>query len=356
LSDAGYERPTDIQTRAIPPALEGRDVLGAAQTGTGKTAAFVLPILHRMERELKGQPARDPRALVIAPTRELALQIREGVETYGRHTQLRCTVVYGGVSVSRQADELARGTDVLVATPGRLVDLMGQGAVDLTRIEYLVLDEVDRMLDQGFWPAIRRIVGALPNRRQTLLFSATMPDALRPLADKLLVDPVRVSVAKVASTPDRIEQRVWHVQQQADKRPLLNDLLSDSEIARAIVFTKTKHGANRVADQLVRAGIQAAAIHGNKSQNARERALSGFRAGTVGVLVATDLAARGIDVDDVTHVINYDLPMDPESYVHRIGRTARAGQSGKAFSFCASDERPLLSRIERLIGRRVPQA
>ncbi len=347
---AGYLHPTPVQAAAIPPALAGKDVLGCAQTGTGKTAAFVLPILQRL---LAAPTPRDRRpfvrALVLSPTRELALQIGESVEGYGHGTGLRHVAIFGGVGQGPQVDALRRGVDVLVATPGRLIDLMEQRCVDLSRIEVLVLDEADRMLDQGFIPAIRRIVAQVPRARQTLFFSATMPDELRPLVAQMLVNPTHVAVTPVASTPDRVDQAVYMVQQH-DKRALLRHLLDRGEVTRALVFTRTKHGADRVARQLG----EAAAIHGNKSQNARVRALDQFRTGAIRVLVATDVAARGIDIDAVSHVINYDLPMDPEAYVHRIGRTARAGAAGKALSLCTPEERGQLASIERLIQRRVP--
>jgi ATP-dependent RNA helicase RhlE len=366
--DAGYETPTPIQTKAIPPALDDRDVLGCAQTGTGKTAAFVLPTLQGLNLPLRrrGKPGRGrhagpsgagrrtPRALIMAPTRELAAQIGESIETYGRHLDVRHTVIFGGVSQYRQERALQAGVDVIVATPGRLLDLMNQRLVRLDRIEVLVIDEFDRMLDQGFWPSIRKIVAAIPKDRQNLLFSATMPKALRPLVAEVADDPVFVSVTPVASTPDKVDQTVHHVADQKDKRHLLVKVLDDDAVTRAVVFTRTKHGANRVARHLDEAGVRAQAIHGNKSQNARERALGAFKKGALRVLVATDVASRGIDIDDVSHVINFDLPMDAESYVHRIGRTARAGRTGKAVSFCSGEERDQLRRIEKLIGRRVP--
>jgi len=367
VQDAGYAKPTPIQVKAIPPALDERDVLGCAQTGTGKTAAFVLPTLQRLElaprrRRAGGEPrgpGRRPqrrriRSLMMAPTRELAAQIGESISTYGRHLDVRHTVIFGGVSQHRQERALRGGVDILVATPGRLLDLMGQGVVRLVDVEILVVDEVDRMLDQGFWPSIRRIVGEIPRERQTLLFSATFPRELRPLVAELTVEPVSVSVTPVASTPDKVDQAVHHVSDQKDKRHLLVRVLGDHAVTRAVVFTRTKHGANRVARHLDQAGIRVQAIHGNKSQNARERALGAFKQGDLRVLVATDVASRGIDVQDVSHVINFDLPMDPESYVHRIGRTARAGRSGKAVSFCSTEERGQLRRIERLIGIRIP--
>ena len=354
VQSAGYERPTPIQESAIPPALRGQDVLGCAQTGTGKTAAFVLPILQRLsESRPRGRVRAPIRALVLSPTRELTAQIARCFADYGKYTNLKHVVIFGGVGQGTQVSELRRGPEILVATPGRLVDLIDQGLVDLSEIETFVLDEVDRMLDQGFLPAVRRILNVIPRERQTLFFSATMPAELQPLADRILRDPVRVAVAPVASTPDRVDQTVYYVE-QPEKRVLLVRLLRDPEITRCVVFTRTKHGANRVAKYLVDAGIQADAIHGNKSQNARERALSGFRDGNLRVLVATDLAARGIDIDGISHVFNYDLPNEPESYVHRIGRTARAGAGGSAIAFCSAEERGMLSRIERVIQRRVP--
>jgi ATP-dependent RNA helicase RhlE len=350
---AGHSVPTPIQLRAIPAALEGRDVLGAAQTGTGKTAAFALPVLQLMAEQATASKRR-VRCLVLTPTRELASQVRDSFAEYGRFLDMREAVIFGGVNQNRQVAELDRGVDILVATPGRLWDLLEQRLIDLSHVEHLILDEVDRMLDQGFWPTVRRIVRKVPTDRQTLLFSATMPPALRPLVDELLVDPVSVSVAKVSSTPEEIDQRVCFVDEGPEKRAVLADILRAEGVSRTIVFTRTKHGANRVVLHLTKAGIRAEAIHGNKSQNARERALSGFRDGEVPVLVATDIAARGLDIDGVSHVINYDLPVDPESYVHRIGRTARAGRKGVAFSLCTNEERQLLTRIERLIGKRVP--
>jgi ATP-dependent RNA helicase RhlE len=347
----GYETPTPIQQRAIPLVLAGRDVLGCAQTGTGKTAAFALPILHRLALAPRAQRPHI-RALVLSPTRELALQIGDSFGTYGRNTGLRHTVVFGGVGQAPQEKALRHGVDILVATPGRLLDLMSQGLVPLGRLEVFVLDEADRMLDMGFIHDVRKVIAAIPAKRQTLLFSATMPPPIQQLAANILRDPAFVEVAPVSSTADRIDQSVYFVD-KVDKRGLLAHVLRDSKIRRALVFTRTKHGANRVAEGLVRGGERAEAIHGNKSQNARQRALEGFKTGSVRVLVATDIAARGIDVDDVTHVINFDLPNEPESYVHRIGRTARAGASGVAISFCDAEEHAYLRDIERLIRQRV---
>jgi ATP-dependent RNA helicase RhlE len=352
ISAQGYETPTPIQAKAIPHALAGRDVLGLAQTGTGKTAAFALPILERLSATSEaGQPGA-PRALILTPTRELALQILDSLKTYGAQLRLRHAVIFGGVGQQPQIDALRRGVDVLVATPGRLLDLMQQGHVRLDRVEAFVLDEADRMLDMGFIHDVRKVTSRLPKERQTLFFSATMPDEISTLSSQLLRDPVRVEAAPVATTAERIDQRVMFVP-APDKRHLLVDVLDDATMARVIVFTRTKHGADKVAKHLGAAGIVAAAIHGNKSQGARQAALEGFRAGKVRVLVATDIAARGIDVDGITHVVNFELPNIPESYVHRIGRTARAGAAGIALSFCSDDERTYLRDIERLIRKRL---
>lgn len=347
---AGYERPTPIQQLAIPPALAGRDVLGCAQTGTGKTATFALPLLQHLDAIVSNKPTL--RALVLTPTRELAAQISESISTYGEDLNLWHTVIFGGVSDKAQIAELRRGVDLLVATPGRLLDLMGRGFVLLDEVELFVLDEADRMLDMGFLPDVKRITRALPNDRQTMFFSATMPAEIRRLAEGLLDRPVSVAVAPASSTVDQIEQRVFFVR-KGDKRRLLIKLLRDPEVEHTLVFSRTKHGANRIVRQLEKAGIPAEAIHGNKSQGARTRALDAFRRGELSVLVATDIAARGIDVDGVTHVINFDLPNVPETYVHRIGRTARAGASGTAWSFCDAEERPHLASIERLIDKRI---
>jgi len=350
----GYDTPTPIQERAIPHVLAGRDLIGCAQTGTGKTAAFALPILQRL---VQNPPAhgnrRAIRALVLSPTRELASQIGEGFSAYGRHTGLRAQVIFGGVGQQPQVDGLRKGPDILVATPGRLLDLMNQGYVKLGSLEIFVLDEADRMLDMGFIHDVRKVIAALPARRQTLLFSATMPEAIQELASQMLVNPAKVEVTPPATTVERIEQSVYFVT-KPDKRLLLEHLLRDAAIRRVLVFTRTKHGANKLAEQLERGGVRAEAIHGNKSQSAREKALSSFKNGKTRVLVATDIAARGLDVDDVTHVINYELPNEPESYVHRIGRTARAGASGMAYSFCDSEERAYLHDIEKLTRQHIP--
>jgi ATP-dependent RNA helicase RhlE len=348
----GYDEPTPIQAQAIPQVLAGRDLIGCAQTGTGKTAAFALPILQHLAAS-KNQGRGPIRVLVLSPTRELATQIGDSFAVYGRNLKFKHTVIFGGVGQQPQVNALRRNPEIVVATPGRLLDLMGQKLIRLDSIEVFVLDEADRMLDMGFIHDVRRIVQALPTKRQTLLFSATMPQDIQDLADHMLFNPVRVEAAPQATTVEKIEQSVFFVDKK-NKRALLEHLLGDRTIRRALVFTRTKHGANKLVEQLERAQFQAEAIHGNKSQTARERALANFKNGRTRVLVATDIAARGIDVDDVTHVINYDLPNEPESYVHRIGRTARAGAEGTAFSFCDSDERVYLRDIEKLIRLRVP--
>ena len=344
--------PTPIQAQAIPEVLAGRDLIAIAQTGTGKTAAFALPILHRLAGAKNSARARAPRALVLAPTRELAIQIADEFRAYGARLQLRLAVVYGGVGQKPQVDALARGTDILVATPGRLLDLIGQRRVSLDRIEHLVLDEADRMLDMGFIRDVRRILAALPADRQSLLFSATMPRDVARLASDFLRDPVRVAVTPQATPVERIRQSVFHVP-SGDKQRLLTEILDDPALSRVLVFARTKHRANRVATQLEKGGVAADAIHGNKSQGARQRALERFRRGEARVLVATDIAARGIDIDDISHVINFELPNTPESYVHRIGRTARAGADGIAYSFCDAAERDSLGQIERLIRQKL---
>ncbi|MDB4975239.1 MAG: ATP-dependent helicase RhlE, partial [Myxococcaceae bacterium] len=348
VEEEGYSTPTPIQVKAIPHVLEGRDLLGCAQTGTGKTAAFALPIIERLAKNRIARAARRVRVLVLSPTRELASQIADSFTAYGRHSGITNAVIFGGVNQSRQVEMLARGLDVLVATPGRLLDLLNQKAVTLAHVEVFVLDEADRMLDMGFIHDVRKIAAQVPEVRQTLLFSATMPEDIRSLAAKLLNDPVEVAVTPVASTAEKIDQAVYFVE-KGDKRSLLGWLLEDPRIDRALVFTRTKHSANRVAEYLDKKGVRSAAIHGNKSQNARERALDGFKKGDLRVLVATDIAARGIDIDQLAYVINFDLPNVPEAYVHRIGRTGRAGAAGQALSFCEQEERPYLEDIERLI-------
>ncbi|GAB4370614.1 MAG: DEAD/DEAH box helicase [Deltaproteobacteria bacterium] len=356
VAEMRYVTPTPIQRKSIPHVLQGKDLLGCAQTGTGKTAAFALPILHRLqERPWKGSGRRPIRVLVMTPTRELASQIAESFGQYGRHTGLCRAVVFGGVGQGPQEQALKRGVDILVATPGRLLDLMSQGLVPLRAVETFVLDEADRMLDMGFIHDIRRVIGQLPPKRQTLLFSATMPEEIRGLADGILRDPVRVAATPVATPAEAVAQQVHYVE-KPEKIGLLTHLLEGPAVKNALVFTRTKHGADKVTRQLERHNVRAEAIHGNKSQNARERALSNFKRGRTRVLVATDIAARGIDISELSHVINFDLPNEPESYVHRIGRTGRAGASGIALSFCSIEERPFLAGIERLIHKHLPVA
>jgi ATP-dependent RNA helicase RhlE len=347
-----YITPTPIQTRAIPELLKGKDVLGIAQTGTGKTAAFALPILQRLSRCQGKRRARSPRALILAPTRELAIQIGDEFRAYGKHLHLRISVIFGGVSQVPQVKALGRGVDIVVATPGRLLDLMNQRQISLGDVEHLVLDEADRMLDMGFVRDVRKIIAAMPRVRQSLLFSATMPAAVERLSGDILSNPVRIEVTPQATPIERIEQSVYHVQ-APDKLALLATILKDPACSRVIVFSRTKHRANRIAERLEKWGVSADAIHGNKSQGARQRALKRFRSGEARVLVATDIAARGIDVDAVSHIINFELPNEAESYVHRIGRTARAGAGGAALSFCDPSERGYLRDIEKLIKRRL---
>ena len=342
----GYTAPTPIQAAAIPLLLKGRDVLGIAQTGTGKTAAFSLPLLQHLYKNPVAPLPRSARALILAPTRELAVQIGQDLAVYSKSKPVRCATILGGVNQGPQVRALSRGVDVLVATPGRLMDLINQKHLSLKGVEFFIIDEADRMFDMGFINDVRKIVAQLSKNRQTLLFSATMPPAVADLARTVLNDFERVEVTPVASTASRIEPRVLVVSRD-NKRDLLHDVLKDGAVKRAIIFTRTKHGANRVAEQLQRSGISADAIHGNKSQGARQKALNSFRDGSVRALVATDIAARGIDVDGVTHVINYELPNEPESYVHRIGRTARAGAEGIALSFCEAEEVIYLKAIER---------
>lgn len=352
---AGYTEPTPIQLQSIPHLLQGTDLLGCAKTGTGKTAAFALPIIQRLMAHKMRPAPKCPRALVLVPTRELAAQVGESFRTYSAGISLASTVIYGGVGQNPQVAALQRGVDVLVATPGRLVDLMGQGFVRLDKVEVLVLDEADHMLDLGFIPDVRRIVAKLPQQRQTLLFSATMPPEIAKLAESMLHKPVKVYVAPPASTVDAITQSVYFVNRNG-KPDLLVRLLSGADIERALVFTRTKRGADKVARKLNQAGIPAHAIHGNKSQNNRERTLKGFREGSIRVLVATDIAARGLDIDGVSHVVNYELPHVPESYVHRIGRTGRAGATGIAISLCDDEERSLLADIEKRTKKKIPHA
>ncbi len=354
LAAEGYSVPTPIQSRAVPPILAGRDLIGCAQTGTGKTAAFALPLIERMLATPRRAAPKRCRTLVLAPTRELASQILEGFKAYGRFANLSAAVIYGGVSQRPQATALQRGVDVLVATPGRLLDLIGQRLVDLRAVEFLVLDEADRMLDMGFIQPIRKIIGMLPTDRQTLLFSATVSAEVRELASDFLCEPLEVKTTPQTTPADTVTQSVYFVS-KADKRAKLVELLRGEATGRVIVFTRTKHGADKLHRDLDKAGISAAAIHGNKSQGQRERALAAFKSPQPPVLIATDIAARGIDVDEVSHVVNYELPHEPETYVHRIGRTGRAGLTGAAVSFCDHEERPRLAAIERLLRRAIPQ-
>jgi ATP-dependent RNA helicase RhlE len=354
LVSEGYTTPTPIQEQAIPYLLDGRDLLGVAQTGTGKTAAFAIPILQHLSSEVRNPRAPRPiRTLILTPTRELAIQIDESFGSYGRNLPLRHAVIFGGVGQTPQVNMLKSGVDVLVATPGRLLDLMSQGYVSLRQLEFFVLDEADRMLDMGFIHDVKKVIARLPDKRQTLFFSATMPPEVSKLAETILNKPIRVEVTPVSSTADTVQQEVYFVD-KSDKKKLLIHLLQNPAIETVLVFTRTKHGADKVVKDLVSANISAEAIHGNKSQNARQRALSNFKARQTRVLVATDIAARGIDVDSLAHVINYELPNIPESYVHRIGRTGRAGKSGMAMSFCDDEEKEFLRDIQKLIGKPVP--
>lgn len=355
LNEEGYTQPTPIQEQAIPHVLNKKDLLGCAQTGTGKTAAFSLPLLQLLMNDnnnTEGQ-RRKLSTLILTPTRELAIQIEESIQAYGRFTGIKHTVIFGGVSQYNQVNRLRQGVDILVATPGRLLDLMQQNHVSLKDIKYFVLDEADRMLDMGFVQDVRRVIARLPERKQTLFFSATMPPEIKQLADMLLHNPVKVEVTPVSSTAETIDQAIYYVDKQ-NKRALLTHILKDESIKTALVFARTKHGADRIARDLSKAGIRTEAIHGNKSQNARQSALSNFKTRRTRILVATDIAARGIDIDDLTHVINFDLPNVPETYVHRIGRTGRAGADGKAISFCDYEEKIYLKDIEKLIKKAVP--
>jgi ATP-dependent RNA helicase RhlE len=355
LIHEGYTKPTPIQEQSIPAILQQKDLLGCAQTGTGKTAAFAIPLLQLMHQEQQKGPQgrRNIKALILTPTRELAIQIEESFKAYGKYVDLKHLVIFGGVSQVNQVNSLRRGIDVLVATPGRLLDLMNQNYVSLRDIKFFVLDEADRMLDMGFVHDVKRIIAKLPAKRQTLFFSATMPPEIQQLANVLLVNPVKVAVTPVSSTVEIIQQAMYFVEKQ-DKQSLIKHILADASIKTVLVFTRTKHGADKVAKDLNRSGINAEAIHGNKSQNARQAALSNFKNRRTRVLVATDIAARGIDIDELTHVINYDLPNVPETYVHRIGRTGRAGASGIAISFCDGEERAFLRDIQKLISKTIP--
>ena len=354
LETEGYTQPTPIQEQSIPSILQKRDLLGCAQTGTGKTAAFAIPMLQLLNQpHLNTKGPKPIKALILTPTRELAIQIEESFKAYGRNLPLKHLVIFGGVGQKSQTDALHRGVDILVATPGRLLDLMNQGFVNLRDIEIFVLDEADRMLDMGFIHDVKKIIAKLPAKRQTLFFSATMPAEIQKLSSTILTNPVKVEVTPVSSTAEKIQQAVYYVEKQ-DKKNLLIHLLKDKSIETVLVFTRTKHGADKVVKDLMKINVRAEAIHGNKSQNARQRALTNFKARTTRVLVATDIAARGIDVDELAHVINYELPNIPETYVHRIGRTGRAGLSGIAYSFCDGEEKEFLDDIEKLIGIKIP--
>lgn len=352
VKEEGYTHPTPIQQQAIPIVLQHRDILGCAQTGTGKTAAFAIPVLQLLSQQaVSGH--RHIRTLILTPTRELAIQIHESFAAYGKHLSLKHAVIYGGVSQQAQTNALGKGIDILIATPGRLLDLMQQGYVHLNKVEIFVLDEADRMLDMGFINDVKKIVAKLPRKRQTLFFSATMPGDIVSLANTILNNPAEVSVTPPSTTVEKINQQVYHVS-KADKKNLLHHLLKDKSIKSVLIFTRTKHGADKVMRDLTKSGVRALAIHGNKSQNARQKALTDFKSGAIRVLVATDIAARGIDVDSLSHVINYDLPNVPETYVHRIGRTGRAGAEGVAISFCDAEEKAYLKDIQKDIGKMIP--
>lgn len=354
LKTEGYETPTPIQQKAIPVVLERKDLLGCAQTGTGKTAAFSIPILQILHSEKHEEKSRKSiKVLILTPTRELAIQIEESLKAYGRHTGLSCAVVFGGVAQKPQTDSLRRGVDILVATPGRLLDLMNQGFVNLQQLKIFVLDEADRMLDMGFIHDVKKVIAKLPHKRQSLFFSATMPGPIQKLASTILTNPVKVEVTPVSSTADTIKQAIYFTDKKS-KPALLKHLLGDKTIQSALVFTRTKHGADKIVRDLHKNGLQAAAIHGNKSQPARQKALNDFKSGKIRALVATDIAARGIDIDELSHVVNYDLPNVPETYVHRIGRTGRAGLKGIALSFCDVEEKEYLRDIQKLIGKSIP--
>ena len=353
VAEEGYTAPTPIQQQAIPHLLEGRDLLGCAQTGTGKTAAFTLPLLQEMTQNKKTAAGGKPRALILTPTRELAAQIGDSIKTYGRYLNVTHTVIFGGVGQNPQIQSMRRGLDVVVATPGRLLDLMAQGHIKLDQIELFILDEADRMLDMGFIPSVRKVIAKLPAKRHSLFFSATMPPVVAGLAKELLHDPVQITIDPGQPTVERIAQKLMFVDKE-NKDRLLIELIADHNMDKVIVFTRTKHGADKVVRSLIGAGITAAAIHGNKSQNARTTALHNFKTGKLRAMVATDIAARGLDVDGITHVVNYDLPEEPETYVHRIGRTARAGTDGDAVAFCAARERDFLRDIEKMIRKTIP--
>ena len=353
IQEEGYTTPTPIQAESIPIVLQGKDLLGCAQTGTGKTAAFTLPILQLLVKNKTGERRKKIRSLIVTPTRELAIQIGESFNAYGRHTGLNCTVIFGGVGQGPQVTALRNGVDVVIATPGRLLDLMNQGHLNIREVEIFVLDEADRMLDMGFVHDVKKLLAVLPKKRQSLFFSATMPPEIVSLANSILFHPLKVSVTPVSSTVDIIVQSVYFVD-KVNKNALLFEILKNTAIKTALVFTRTKHGADKVVNLLLKNNIKAEAIHGNKAQNARQRALTNFKAQTTRVLVATDIAARGIDVDELAYVVNYEIPNIPETYVHRIGRTGRAGAGGTAISFCDAEERAFLKDIEKLIAKKVP--
>ena len=353
IQEEGYTTPTPIQAESIPIVLQGKDLLGCAQTGTGKTAAFTLPILQLLVKNKTGERRKKIRSLIVTPTRELAIQIGESFNAYGRHTGLNCTVIFGGVGQGPQVTALRNGVDVVIATPGRLLDLMNQGHLNIREVEIFVLDEADRMLEMGFVHDVKKLLAVLPKKRQSLFFSATMPPEIVSLANSILFHPLKVSVTPVSSTVDIIEQSVYFVD-KVNKNALLIEILKNTAIKTALVFTRTKHGADKVVNLLLKNNIKAEAIHGNKAQNARQRALTNFKAQTTRVLVATDIAARGIDVDELAYVVNYEIPNIPETYVHRIGRTGRAGANGTAISFCDAEERAFLKDIEKLIAKKIP--
>ncbi|NDD15938.1 MAG: DEAD/DEAH box helicase [Chitinophagia bacterium] len=352
IQEEGYTTPTPIQAESIPIVLQGKDLLGCAQTGTGKTAAFTLPILQLLVKSKTQERRKKIRSLIVTPTRELAIQIGESFNAYGRHTGLNCTVIFGGVGQGPQVTALKNGVDVVIATPGRLLDLMNQGHLNIREVEIFVLDEADRMLDMGFVHDVKKLLAVLPKKRQSLFFSATMPPEIVSLANTILFHPLKVSVTPVSSTVDIIEQSVYFVD-KVNKNALLIEILKNTAINTALVFTRTKHGADKVVNLLLKNNIKAEAIHGNKAQNARQRALTNFKAQTTRVLVATDIAARGIDVDELAYVVNYEIPNIPETYVHRIGRTGRAGANGTAISFCDAEERAFLKDIEKLIAKKI---
>lgn len=352
IQEIGYNEPTAIQQQAIPVLLTGKDIIGCAQTGTGKTAAFAIPLLQKIAQS--GPTDNKTQALILVPTRELAIQIGQSLDAYSKYLQIKHTVIFGGVSQHKQVESLKKGATIIVATPGRLLDLLGQKLIDLRALRYFVLDEADNMLDMGFIHDIKKLLKVIPKERQTLLFSATMPKSIRKLAEEILRAPVEVQVSPVSSTAEKVSQQVYHVEKKA-KAALLAKILGSGTTQQTLVFTRTKHGANRLVKTLGKSGILTACIHGNKSQNARQQALESFKSGKINVLIATDIAARGIDIHELPRVINYDLPEESETYVHRIGRTGRAGNAGLAFSFCSDEEKPLLLKIQKLIGFQIEE-